>query len=115
VVHEVENECGAEAPSAVLGQYRDPADLAAGLEPPGADRVTVPIDDDDVAGERVGVVPLFGLRDALFLDEDAPPDPRGPCAVAVPPKCRDPVSVGQLDRPHGAAQMPRARRAAAPV
>jgi hypothetical protein len=115
VVHEVENECGTEAPAAVVRQDRDPADLAASFESSGADRFTVRIDGDHVVGEGVGRIPLLGLGDVLLFDEDAAPHPFGPGALGVPADRGDPVSVGQRDRPHGAPQMPRARRAAAPM
>src|SRR5512135_103301 len=73
VVHEVAHDQAADSGAAVQRKYCDAADLTGGFEAARADCVTVFGERQHVPGERVDVVPLVGLGDALLFDEDTAP------------------------------------------
>src|SRR5262245_62861862 len=62
-------DLGADAAAAQAGQYRDAADLTGGIQPPGANWVTVQA-GEHVNAARILAVPLVGRGNSLLLDED---------------------------------------------
>ncbi len=73
LVHEMDNDCSADAPAAVAGENGNSADLAGRRQPPGSSQLAGSGVRERVPADRVHLVHFLGLGDALLLDEHAAP------------------------------------------
>lgn len=73
-VNQPSQELRSHTVSPVGGQYCEAANLTEGIEPPRANCVTVRRPRQRMNADRVRGIPLFMLRDALFLDKYDAPD-----------------------------------------
>ncbi len=90
LVHEMDNDGGANAPAAVARQDCDSTDLAGGCEPPGPGQVAGSGIRECVTAGWVHIVNFLGFRDALLLDEHPAPHGHQLLLVVLPGRRKHP-------------------------
>ena len=87
--HEPLQNFAPETEPPVSAEDCEAANLTVGLDAPRANCVTFPLENKGMDARQVGRIPLFGLWNPLFDDENAAPDVLQRFAVALPGRGND--------------------------